>query len=80
MITCRISQEYFDRFFGAMAMDLTTTSYETWEDLRTYMEGSAAVIGEMMLPVLEPTGQGGEGARTIPRVSLSAHQLHSRHR
>ena len=37
-----------------MAMDLTTTSYETWEDLRTYMEGSAAVIGEMMLPVLEP--------------------------
>jgi 15-cis-phytoene synthase len=54
VITCRIPQEYFDRFFGAMAMDLTTTSYETWEDLRTYMEGSAAVIGEMMLPVLEP--------------------------
>ena len=39
-----------------LAMDLTTTSYETWEDLRTYMEGSAAVIGEMMLPVLEPIG------------------------
>ena len=56
VITCRIPQEYFDRFFGAMAMDLTTTSYETWEDLRTYMEGSAAVIGEMMLPVLEPIG------------------------
>ena len=51
-----IPRECFDRFFGAMAMDLTTTSYETWEDLRTYMEGSAAVIGEMMLPVLEPTG------------------------
>jgi phytoene synthase len=56
VITCRIPQEYFDRFFGAMAMDLTTTSYETWEDLRTYMEGSAAVIGEMMLPVLQPVG------------------------
>ena len=56
VITCRIPQEYFDRFLGAMAMDLTTTSYETWEDLRTYMEGSAAVIGEMMLPVLEPIG------------------------
>ena len=57
VITCRIPPEYFDRFLGAMAMDLTTTSYETWEDLRTYMEGSAAVIGEMMLPVLEPISQ-----------------------
>lgn len=51
---CEIDPECFDRFFGAMAMDLTTSSYETWEDLCGYMEGSAAVIGEMMLPVLEP--------------------------
>ena len=51
---CDIDPECFDRFFGAMAMDLTTTSYESWEDLCAYMEGSAAVIGEMMLPVLEP--------------------------
>ena len=54
VITCDIDPECFERFFDAMAMDLTTTSYQTWEDLRTYMEGSAAVIGEMMLPVLEP--------------------------
>jgi phytoene synthase len=54
VLTVGIDQECFDRFFGAMAMDLTTTSYETWEDLCGYMEGSAAVIGEMMLPVLEP--------------------------
>ncbi|MFP5282014.1 MAG: phytoene/squalene synthase family protein [Actinomycetes bacterium] len=47
-----IDPECFDRFFGAMAMDLTTTAYETFEDLCGYMEGSAAVIGEMMLPVL----------------------------
>jgi 15-cis-phytoene synthase len=57
VITCRIDPECFDRFFGAVAMDLTTTSYETWEDLCSYMEGSAAVIGEMMLPVLEPMSQ-----------------------
>ena len=37
-----------------MAQDLTTTTYETWDDLVAYMEGSAAVIGEMMLPVLRP--------------------------
>lgn len=47
--------ECFDRFFRAMELDLTRTTWETWEDLRDgYMEGSAAVIGEMMLPVLEP--------------------------
>jgi 15-cis-phytoene synthase len=57
VITRRIDPECFDRFFGAMAMDLTTTSYQTWEDLRDYMEGSAAVIGEMMLPVLEPISE-----------------------
>jgi phytoene synthase len=72
VITCRIPQENFDRFFGAMAMDLTTTLYETWEDLRTYMEGSAAVIGEMMLPVLEPTGR---GARAPARSLGLAFQL-----
>jgi 15-cis-phytoene synthase len=57
VITCGIDPECFDRFFGAMAMDLTTNSYETWEDLRSYMEGSAAVIGEMMLPVLKPISE-----------------------
>ena len=54
---CAIDPECFDRFFAAMAMDLTTTTYETWEDLLGYMEGSAAVIGEMMLPVLRPTSR-----------------------
>jgi phytoene synthase len=35
-----------------MAMDLTVTSYPTYDDLLDYMEGSAAVIGAMMLPIL----------------------------
>ena len=48
--------ECFERFFDAMAADLTRTTWATWEELRDgYMEGSAAVIGEMMLPVLDPT-------------------------
>ncbi|HEV2927221.1 MAG TPA: phytoene/squalene synthase family protein, partial [Propionibacteriaceae bacterium] len=55
VINCGIEPECFERFFAAMRMDLTVTSYRTWEDLCGYMEGSAAVIGEMMLPVLEPT-------------------------
>ena len=51
---CRIDEECFSRFFGAMRTDLTRRTYETWGDLLGYMDGSAAVIGEMMLPVLRP--------------------------
>ena len=43
-----------DRFLASMAMDLTVTRYEDYDDLLVYMDGSAAVIGEMMLPLLEP--------------------------
>jgi phytoene synthase len=44
----------FERFLRSMAMDLTVGSYTTWSALLGYMDGSAAVIGEMMLPILEP--------------------------
>jgi phytoene synthase len=37
-----------------MAMDLTVERYSTFADLLVYMDGSAAVIGEMMLPILAP--------------------------
>ncbi|WP_067860891.1 MULTISPECIES: phytoene/squalene synthase family protein [Aeromicrobium] len=59
--------ECFDRFFRAMELDLTRTTWATWEELRDgYMEGSAAVIGEMMLPVLQPlTPAAKEPARAL---------------
>jgi len=50
-----IDPEGFRRFLRSMTMDLTVESYATWDDLLVYMDGSAAVIGEMMLPILEPT-------------------------
>jgi 15-cis-phytoene synthase len=50
--TFGIDPSCFDRFLRSMAMDLTVDSYRTWDDLCDYMDGSAAVIGEMMLPVL----------------------------
>jgi 15-cis-phytoene synthase len=43
----------FERFLDSMAMDLHTDGYRTYEDLCDYMEGSAAVIGTMMAPILE---------------------------
>ncbi|GAB1643694.1 phytoene/squalene synthase family protein [Krasilnikovia sp. MM14-A1259] len=45
----------FAAFLRSMAMDLTVTSYATYADLLDYMEGSAAVIGTMMLPILGST-------------------------
>lgn len=44
----------FERFLASMEMDLTIAEYPTWADLVGYMDGSAAVIGELMLPILEP--------------------------
>lgn len=50
-----IDPDCFRRFLRSMAMDFTIDHYDTWADLLDYMDGSAAVIGEMMLPILEPS-------------------------
>ena len=56
------ASECFERFFDAMALDLTRTTWASWPELRDgYMEGSAAVIGELMLPVLEPYSPDAQG-------------------
>lgn len=57
-----IDEGCFDRFLGSMAMDLSVASYERFEDLLGYMDGSAAVIGEMMLPILEAASPAAQGA------------------
>jgi phytoene synthase len=44
----------FESFLRSMAMDLTVTEYADYAALLSYMEGSAAVIGTMMLPILGP--------------------------
>jgi 15-cis-phytoene synthase len=50
-----------------MEMDLTITEYDTYDDLLDYMEGSAAAIGSLMLPVL--------GAYDIDEARAPARQL-----
>ena len=49
-----LSPEPFQRFLRSMEMDLTIDRYDTFDDLLAYMDGSAAVIGELMVPILEP--------------------------
>ncbi|HCA88692.1 MAG TPA: phytoene synthase [Streptomyces sp.] len=48
----RIDPRHFTDFMSSMRMDLHVTDYPTFEDLRGYMYGSAAVIGLQVLPVL----------------------------
>ncbi|NCV76272.1 MAG: phytoene/squalene synthase family protein [Actinobacteria bacterium] len=50
--TFQIPISYFEAFLHSMAMDLTVTSYERYEDLLEYVYGSAAVIGLQMVHVL----------------------------
>ncbi|MFF0740331.1 phytoene/squalene synthase family protein [Streptomyces sp. NPDC004111] len=47
-----IQHSHFTDFMASMRSDLVVTDYPTYEDLRAYMHGSAAVIGLQMLPVL----------------------------
>lgn len=52
VIRYSIPLEYFEAFMKSMEMDLTVTRYKTYDDLMTYVYGSAVVIGLEMLPIL----------------------------
>jgi 15-cis-phytoene synthase len=61
-----LDTDLFVRFMRSMTMDLTVSTYDTYDDLMTYVDGSAAVIGEMMLPILEaPDEAARSGARAL---------------
>jgi 15-cis-phytoene synthase len=62
-------------FLRSMRADLTVSRYATYDDLLGYMEGSAAAIGTMMLPILEPLPGREEQAREPARQLGLAFQL-----
>jgi phytoene synthase len=49
-----ISDADVNTFVDAMLTDVTEDRYETFEELRAYMDGSAAAVGRMMTAVMEP--------------------------
>jgi 15-cis-phytoene synthase len=51
-----LQPDLLQEFLDSMVMDLTVSRYATWQDLRGYMRGSAAVIGELMAPLLGARG------------------------
>jgi phytoene synthase len=50
-----ISDDDVNTFVDAMLTDVTKDRYETFEELRAYMDGSAAAVGRMMTAVMDPT-------------------------
>lgn len=67
--------EFLERFFNSMEMDLKIAQYDSFEDLLIYMDGSAAVIGEMVLPVIEPDITNHDAVRDCARALGNAFQL-----
>ncbi len=54
---CQIPEQYATDFLLAMQQDLTSSRYESYENLTRYMYGSAAVVGLMMTHVIGFTSQ-----------------------
>jgi phytoene synthase len=52
MVRYGIDPQLFADFLAAMRFDLTRTDYDTYDDLLSYMHGSAGVIGLQILPIL----------------------------
>ena len=48
-----ISREIYSKFFKSMKMDLYKYHYNNYNELEEYMDGSAAVIGEVMLNIIK---------------------------
>ncbi|VVU94499.1 Squalene/phytoene synthase [seawater metagenome] len=48
----KIDRIIYHKFFFSMKLDLKKNKYNTFRELKEYMEGSAAVIGEVMLQIM----------------------------
>ncbi len=53
-----IPDQEIDVFIDAMQTDIDKHRYETFDELRTYMRGSAAAVGVMMTAIMEPEDRG----------------------
>jgi Brp/Blh family beta-carotene 15,15'-monooxygenase len=58
----------FEEFFFSMRMDASTVLCRTLDDTILYMQGSAAVIGDFMLPLLMPDATEEERAAARPHA------------
>jgi len=71
--TADIPDREVEEFIDAMLADIDTARYDTYEELESYMRGSAAAVGEMMTAVMDPDEY--EAARPHARALGEAFQL-----
>lgn len=60
-----IAEDYVHSFIDAMQSDIDRDRYETYEDLRAYMDGSAAAVGRMMTTLMDPDDE----AKALPHAT-----------
>ncbi|SEO28305.1 phytoene synthase [Halogranum amylolyticum] len=60
-----IDDEDVDVFIDAMLTDITKHRYESYAELETYMDGSAAAVGRMMTAVMDPN----EAEKALPHAT-----------
>ena len=68
-----ISDDEINVFIDAMEMDIAQARYDSFEDLREYMRGSAVAVGNMMTTVMDPDQA--EEARPHAAALAEAFQL-----
>jgi len=59
------SKKLFESFFHSMRMDIEENKCNTWQDTKIYMEGSAAIIGDFMVPILMSTSSDKERSAAL---------------
>lgn len=69
----QIPAEEIETFLNAMERDVSHTRYETYEQLETYLRGSAVAVAYMMLAVMDPADN--EAAKPHARALGEAFQL-----
>jgi phytoene synthase len=60
-----IAEGDVDAFIDAMLTDVTKSRYETYEEVESYMDGSAAAVGRMMTAIMHPESK----ERALPHAT-----------
>ena len=71
----RIDKVVFERFFNSMLMDLQNLEYKNINNLEIYMDGSAAVVGEIMLKIMDYDNKNGVNNYEIVDNNYTANEF-----
>lgn len=64
----KFERSWVDAFLNSMEMDITISKFETFKDLKTYLYGSAEVVGLFMAKIMDLPMDSYESARYLGRA------------